>query len=213
MRYLILVLISIGNPPYVTKSRIVTKSRFDSIIIANSKNDFLIKPLFLLNFQINGMLKNIKNQTSQFCEMIQYDPNLSGSFAMVERGGCEFLTKALNAQTAGYEGLIILDNKNNTSFTRIVYGNNNRAYFIRIPVVFLLHSEAQIIKKLPPANYDVTLQNDLTDKFSPIWTTKNLQRGSSINIKEYLASFTPLTWIVIGKPDQLKLYLLFVKLP
>ena len=54
------------------------------------------------------MLKNIKNQTSQFCEMIQYDPNRSGSFAMVERGGCEFLTKALIAQTAGYEGLIIL---------------------------------------------------------------------------------------------------------
>ena len=98
--------------------------------------------------------------------------------------------------------ILFLDNKNNTPFTRIVYGNNNRAYFIRIPVVFLLKSEAQIIKKLPPGSYDVTLQNlRFTDKFSPIWTTKNLQKGSSINIKEYLASFTPLTWIVIGKTD------------
>ena len=116
------------------------------------------------------------------------------------------MTKALFAQTAGYTGLIVLDNKINTNFNRIVYGNNNRAFFVRIPIVFVLKPDADVINKLPPGSYPVTLQNERTVKFSrPMWTKNILQNAKNSTkslpdkIREQFKSLSFLSWITLGK--------------
>ena len=111
------------------------------------------------------------------------------------------MTKALFAQSAGYDGIIILDNQEDTPFTRIIYERtNNRAFFVRIPVIFLLENEVDVIEKLPLGSYSAYLQNDKRDKFFPIWTKsldkikKNLPK-----VKAYFASLSPISWIILGR--------------
>ena len=162
---------------------------------------------YIFFFQIKGDFKNTnKNESALLCSIVPYDSKNVGNFAVVNRGGCEFLTKALFAQTAGYTGLIVLDNKINTNFNRIVYGNNNRAFFIRIPIVFVLKPDADVINKLPPGSYPVTLQNERTVKFSrPMWTKNILQNAKNSTkslpdkIREQFKSLSFLSWITLGK--------------
>ena len=84
--------------------------------------------------------------------MIPYDSSRQEVIARVSRGGCEFATKAINAQAAGFKGLIILDNRNSTTFTKLVASDLNAipASFIRIPVAFLMLRESKIFDKLLP---------------------------------------------------------------
>ena len=152
-------------------------------------------------FQINFKLKSVRNISETFCNIDSYNSQNEGRFALAQRGGCEFLTKALFAQSAGYDGIIILDNQEDTPFTRIIYERtNNRAFFVRIPVIFLLQNEVDVIEKLPLGSYSATLQNDRRDKFFPIWTKsldkikKNLPK-----VKAYFASLSPISWIILGK--------------
>ena len=116
------------------------------------------------------------------------------------------MTKAIFAQTAGYIGLIVLDNKINTEFKRIVYGDNNRAFFVRIPVVFVLKPDTDVINKLPHGSYPVTLQNERPVKFRPMWTKNSLENTSRNStkslpekIREQFKSLSFLSWITLGK--------------
>ena len=142
---------------------------------------------------------------------------------MVNRGGCEFLTKALFAQTAGYAGLIVLDTKINTEFKRIVYGNNRRAFFVRIPVVFVLKPDADVISKLPHGSYPVTLQNERPVKFRPMWTKNSLENNGAASrnsttkslpekIREQFKSLSFLSWITLGNNILILYYLLYIQL-
>ena len=142
---------------------------------------------------------------------------------MVSRGGCEFLTKALFAQTAGYAGLIVLDTKINTEFKRIVYGNNRRAFFVRIPVVFVLKPDADVISKLPHGSYPVTLQNERPVKFRPMWTKNSLENNGAASrnsttkslpekIKEQFKSLSFLSWITLGNNILILYYLSYIQL-
>jgi len=161
--------------------------------------------------KIKGDFKNTnnKNESSLFCSIIPYNSKNVGNFAVVNRGGCEFLTKALFAQTAGYAGLIVLDTKINTEFKRIVYGNNRRAFFVRIPVVFVLKPDADVISKLPHGSYPVTLQNERPVKFRPMWTKNSLENNGAASrnsttkslpekIREQFKSLSFLSWITLG---------------
>ena len=66
--------------------------------------------------------------------------------ALVFRGGCKFATKAENAGRAGWGGLVILDNQNNTRVDKI--SGTRSAITDTIPVIFLLKTEADILLRL-----------------------------------------------------------------
>ena len=66
--------------------------------------------------------------------------------ALVFRGGCKFATKAENAVRAGWGGLVILDNQNNTRVDKI--SGTRSAITDTIPVIFLLKTEADILLRL-----------------------------------------------------------------
>ena len=66
--------------------------------------------------------------------------------ALVFRGGCKFATKAENAGRAGWGGLLILDNQNNTRVDKI--SGTRSAITDTIPVIFLLKTEADILLRL-----------------------------------------------------------------
>ena len=63
-----------------------------------------------LNAPLTASLIHVDDQVNQSCEPTTYD--LSGSIALIKRGVCQFGLKALNAQNAGAEAVIIYNNNN-----------------------------------------------------------------------------------------------------
>lgn len=66
-----------------------------------------------------------------------------GSFAVISRGGCRFAEKAENAAKAGFTGVIILDDQEDTD-TKHISGKHTEL-LEKVPVIFLLRKEARIL--------------------------------------------------------------------
>lgn len=100
-------------------------------------------------FQVTGLLNDTK---STFCVPKSNYPsqkaNLPNSvrIAVVQRGDCKFSKKAENAAREGYQGIIILDTKEDTKVDRI--SGVKSLMTDSMPVVFLLHNEALILQEL-----------------------------------------------------------------
>ena len=83
-----------------------------------------------LNSELTATIINVYDKFNQSCESTSY--NLFGSIALIKRGSCEFGLKALNAQNAGAEAVVIYNNNNSgqpLGMSAGNYGNN-----VTIPV-------------------------------------------------------------------------------
>ena len=69
--------------------------------------------------------------TTDGCSAITNASDLRGNIALIDRGGCTFVTKALNAQAAGASGVIIVDNSKDTCMPPGLGGDDAT---VRIPV-------------------------------------------------------------------------------
>lgn len=65
--------------------------------------------------------------------------------AAVHRGGCKFAQKALNAARAGFSGLVIMDDAEDTD-TPLISGSHSKD-LNKFPVIFLLRTEARILER------------------------------------------------------------------
>lgn len=59
-------------------------------------------------------IEDIRDNTHYFCGSIKNADELNGKIALIDRGGCEFGTKAYNAQKAGAIGVVIVNFDNAT---------------------------------------------------------------------------------------------------
>lgn len=82
---------------------------------------------------------------SDACEPIQN--NLSGKIAVVDRGGCTFVTKVLNAQAKGAKGVIVV---NNVASGRPSMGGSSPD--VVIPSVGVTQADGNAIKNVLPGN-------------------------------------------------------------
>ena len=100
-------------------------------------------------FQVTGILNDTKGTLcvpkSNPLSPKAYLPN-SVRIAVVQRGDCKFSKKAENAAREGYQGIIILDTKEDTRVDRI--SGVKSLLTDTMPVVFLLHNEALILQDL-----------------------------------------------------------------
>ena len=128
----------------------------------------------------------------------------SNEVAIGYRGDCEFVIKAINAQAAGYKGLIILDTKNETKFRKIIYSANNSvpASFVRIPIIFLKFSEAKIVQKLPlnGQKFDIVINYEEKGKLMvfPNFIKKHLWTELPDKFKTFVSQWSPLSLILMG---------------
>jgi len=83
-------------------------------------------------------------------------------FAAVRRGGCRFAKKALHAANAGFAGLVILDDQDDTSTPRI--SGKHSSALDSFPTIFLLKTEAKILEKhlLEDTSLSVAIQDSST---------------------------------------------------
>jgi hypothetical protein len=71
--------------------------------------------------------------------------DVTGAVALVDRGGCNFFTKALNAQAAGAIGVIVCNNDTDNPDDVINLGGNDGCA-VTIPTVMLSYNDCQTIR-------------------------------------------------------------------
>jgi hypothetical protein len=73
------------------------------------------------------------------CTAADFDGSMSGKIALIQRGGCNYGVKVLNAQAAGAVGVVIF-NEGNPGRTAVISGSlldaNNNPFVPTIPVAF-----------------------------------------------------------------------------
>ncbi len=92
--------------------------------------------------------------TADGCQDIINAPDLNGKIAMIERGGCQFGTKALKAQQAGAIGVIFYNFENSLN----PIGAGPDGAIVHIPVVMLNIRDVRLIQPFAGHGLKVTLQ-------------------------------------------------------
>jgi len=92
--------------------------------------------------------------TSDGCEAIIN--NLSGKIALIDRGNCTFVSKALNAQNAGAVGVVIADNV--VASTPPGLGGTDPS--VVIPVVSITNADGNLLKSQLGSGVNVTIGLD-----------------------------------------------------
>jgi PKD repeat protein len=80
---------------------------------------------------------------SQGCGAL--DGFTAGNIAVVRRGTCEFGTKALNAETAGAGGVLIVNNQPNRNIHSIGLGGGSNGGQVTIPVVLVSYEDGEAL--------------------------------------------------------------------
>lgn len=82
--------------------------------------------------------------TTDGCSPYTNADAIAGNIALVDRGTCTFVLKALNAQAAGARGLVIADNRKDTCLAPGMAGDNPT---ITIPVISITQDDGTAIRQ------------------------------------------------------------------
>ncbi len=94
--------------------------------------------------------------TSDACSAFTNAGAMAGKIALVDRGTCTFVTKALNAQAAGAVGVIIVNN------TTGLFGPTGSDPSITIPVVMISQADGNTIRNQLGSGVTATIDLDMT---------------------------------------------------
>lgn len=75
------------------------------------------------------------NNSESGCHSAQFDNFTAGHIALIQRGGCTFAVKAINAEAAGASGVILFNQGNNPANTSMLAIDLGDAYSGSIPVL------------------------------------------------------------------------------
>lgn len=103
---------------------------------------------------------------------VEDDPQVL-RFAVITRGGCRFAKKAENAARAGFDGVIILDDQEDTE-TKHISGDHTEV-LNQVPVLFLLKKEAQILEEHLREN--PSLMGTIQDASTFSWNSRRPTTG------------------------------------
>ena len=113
--------------------------------------------------------------TSSGCETADFDAMPAGSIALMQRGGCEFRFKALNAQNEGAAGAIIW---NNTTGMINMIGD---ATGLTIPAVFASQEAGTDLASTPGANVRVVVDYEAEQR-TAYNVTAQTKKGNNKNV-------------------------------
>jgi hypothetical protein len=109
---------------------------------------------------------------------------LTGKWALVDRGNCNFTVKAKNVQDAGAIGIIVADNRADTCQPPSMSGDDPT---ITIPVISVTQADGAILRGQANTNLNVTLHFDPTrlagataEGFPKLYAPCTVSPGSSI---------------------------------
>lgn len=97
--------------------------------------------------------------TFDACTPITNAAAINGNVAMIDRGNCTFVSKALNAQSAGAIGVVIVDNQRATCQPPSMGGDSAD---VRIPIISISPTDGDVLKAQLTAGASVrgSLRND-----------------------------------------------------
>lgn len=123
--------------------------------------------------------------TTDGCSAYENAAAVAGRIALVDRGTCTFVIKALNAQAAGAVGLVIADNRKETCQPPSMGGSDDS---VRIPVVSITQDDGAALRaQLPATTVSASLRVDPSQRAGMtsagqvrLYAPCTLQGGSSI---------------------------------
>ena len=139
-----------------------------------------------LNSELTASLIHVDDQVNQSCEPTSY--NLFGSIALIKRGACEFGLKALNAQNAGAEAIIIYNNNNSGQPLGMSAGNfgNN----VTIPVFSMSGASGNELVDLTESAGDFYATLNIDNLTISISNSSHLSGGGSTRFISPLMDLT-----------------------
>jgi len=121
---------------------------------------------------------------SDACSGLVNGAQISGNIALIDRGTCTFVSKALQAQAAGARAVIIVDNV--SAATPLNLGGSDPG--VSIPTVSITRADGDLLKAELAGGVNVTLQLDAnqlagadTQGRVKLYAPNPLQGGSSIS--------------------------------
>ncbi|MEM1326373.1 MAG: PA domain-containing protein [Bacteroidota bacterium] len=126
-------------------STIGTLQAQSTLSIQNVDDFYALNALFSPDFTspISGTITLADNNENEACTDIADD--LTGRIALIDRGNCTFLEKALNAQQAGAVAVVICNN-DATNGNQLPILDGEKVAELTIPVVGITYDACQIIK-------------------------------------------------------------------
>lgn len=88
------------------------------------------------------------NTTTSGCEPDDFDDLVAGDLALIQRGGCTFAQKALNAEAAGADGVLIFNQGESNTSMGVVQGTLGAGSGLGIPVLFTNYASGEALAGL-----------------------------------------------------------------
>lgn len=123
---------------------------FEVLKPAEIAYSFKIRPAKDFGNPLNFSLTNIDLvpiEPQHGCSAIVNQEETEGNVAMIERGGCSFLSKTIQAERAGARAVIVYDNNSDNDDAYIDMVQDDTSRETRIPSLFLLGKDGHIILK------------------------------------------------------------------
>jgi hypothetical protein len=102
-------------------------------------------------------IARLRRVTTDACTPFANPSEVAGNIALVDRGNCTYIVKALNAQAAGATGMVVVDN---TLSTCIPPGMSGIDTTIHIPVISISHPDGDALKEQIENGVNVTFHVD-----------------------------------------------------
>ncbi len=123
--------------------------------------------------------------TTDGCSAFTNASQVAGNIALVDRGTCPFVQKALNAQAANATGLVIVDNMRDTCTPPSLGGDNAS---VRIPVISVNINDGAVLRAGLADGVDATLRVDGSARsgasqqgFARLYAPCTIAAGSSVH--------------------------------
>ena len=138
----------VDTPAAIAQELVVGRANFGADPATSGVSGKLVAPQ-----QIARLLR----VTADACTSFANASEIAGNIALVDRGTCPYLTKALNVQAAGAIGMVVVDN---TKSTCIPPGISAIAPSIHIPVVSVTFQDGEVLKSQLANGVHIAFRSD-----------------------------------------------------
>ena len=132
------------------------------------------------------------NSSTSGCEIDDFKSFTKGNIALIQRGECTFVTKALNAQNAGASAVIIFNQGNDETRKELFGGTLGEKSTVKISVLSATYDLGEKLSKVSQENLQIITETSITNaiSYNVIAETKNGNPNNIVMLGSHLDGVT-----------------------